>query len=686
MIKVIKKIFILLVCFLAQFDNTFAQRKINIIAFRDKSTIKLRWAPDNVEDWLLGMRYGYRLEKYEIYRTKTQYNFKKVKIDEAGSIVLSGNDVWEKLCNSNDQNIERYASIAAQAMFGEDFILSNSVSGSVKNTWNKAIEQSNRFSYAMFSADQCWQVAEASGIAYFDQEIEELKNYFYRIYLDVPDSLDIVVDTGNVIVKHHRHYELPKPSHFAVEFKDGFAQIKWDFLNQEHIYNSYIVEKSSNESTFYAITETPIIPTLDPKLKNRYVYITDSIAQNEQVVAYRLKGCTPFNMNGPYTDAITGNSRPEIKKAPIFEEIRVFDNIVHMKWSIQDNNIRKFRLYRSSTIDHTYKIICDSIHPSIRQFKDKQPLRSNYYIVEAENQIGLTSRSYPKFIQLTDSLPPSKPHGLKGCIDTSGNVQLSWNSNADPDLVGYRVFRSNFRNHEYSQITSSPVSDSIFHDFLNINTLTDSVYYKIQATDKRFNNSGFSNITAICKPDRIPPVAPVFRKIENSKAGIILTWNKSSSKDVVTQLLFRKKLTDSLWYLISEVNKNIELFKDTILDSEIYNYTLVAVDDVGYESIPAKPIIGQRLVESDRKEIKKVYVVADREKGRIIVNWLNDRLAKNYIIYRSENNEPLSWYATVRGSVNRFYDENVVIGNSYRYGIKQDNFGSIILLKQVVKF
>src|SRR5262249_382371 len=107
--------------------------------------------------------------------------------------------------------------------------------------------------------------------------------------------------------------------------------------------------------------------------------------------------------------------------------------------------------------------------PEAKEFTDERPGASNYYRIVAMNDDDRTY-SFPHLAQLPDSIPPAAPKAVKGSIDTTGVVSLSWEAGKEKDLLGYRVFRSNFENDEYTQVTVSPLSEPTFVDTVSLRT------------------------------------------------------------------------------------------------------------------------------------------------------------------------------------------------------------------------
>jgi hypothetical protein len=277
-------------------------------------------------------------------------------------------------------------------------------------------------------------------------------------------------------------------------------------------------------------------------------------------------------------------------------------------------------------------------------------------------------------VLLIDSIPPAIPTGLNGEIDSAGVVILNWNKNTEQDLLGYRVFRANHKNDEYSQITKDPVKMNQFIDTINVKTLTRKVYYKISAIDQHFNPSGFSDTLELKRPDKIPPVQPVFTEIESDENGIKLSWVCSSSDDVVKHILYRKDEKSDLWNIIQLFNANdsISFFNDTIIKPGImYQYTMLAVDESGLESNPAKPVKMKAFIKKIRPPVKDIKYRADRDNKLIYITWeYAYKGVSRFLIYRAVNDETLSLYNSVSNSNFEFEDIKLKPNNTFSYRIK----------------
>jgi hypothetical protein len=84
---------------------------------------------------------------------------------------------------------------------------------------------------------------------------------------------------------------------------------------------------------------------------------------------------------------------------------------------------------------------------------------------------------------------PIAPEGLAATPDQS-IIHLEWNPNAEGDLLGYHVYRSNTSGSGYAQVTGSPVPTPDYDDTAAVPGSYH--FYVVTAVDSSSNESGFS--------------------------------------------------------------------------------------------------------------------------------------------------------------------------------------------------
>ncbi len=243
-------------------------------------------------------------------------------------------------------------------------------------------------------------------------------------------------------------------------------------------------------------------------------------------------------------------------------------------WYIANNN--ELRIY-STTI------------PTDRRFvtfmHDK-----DYRISVACEMVGYMQATQPSFYfgaemdQSPKDTPPFEPVGLKGSAG-QGYVQLEWKENAETDLAGYHVYRSETAGGPYAKVNSSLVIQTSFMDSSVANEIT--YYYVVSAVDVDNNESRYSAEISVT-PTSIPET-PFGLSAGIETDMVRLFWHSNSEKDVVGYHVYRSVELDSAGTKI-----NTDIIKDTTFtDNDVtmgktYYYSITAIDDVNNESPASK--------------------------------------------------------------------------------------------------
>ncbi len=659
----------------AQSENSEVEEvkpAIKVIARPLSDSIILRWAPTTPTAWEYANRYGYVVERVTLLRDQTV-------LEHPESIVLTPKPVkplplaeWESLANTND-----YAAIAAQALYGETFELTENYASDIVQVVNKARELTSRFSFALFAADQSPTVAHASALHFTDTSARKNEKYVYRVYTPVPIAV-LKIDTGYVYAGIADYQELPVPIELSAKFSDRSVQLHWNGELFQDIFTSYLVERSDDEGqTFQQINQVPFVNTSQKATASAYIYKSDTLPENDRKFVYRVRGVTPFGEISPPSEMVEGVGMMTLKANPAIVGAEVIHDQINIRWEFDttyQQAITGFQLLRSGQAQGPFDIVVSPIAADQREVIDAQPQIANYYKITAIGKSGDNKSSFPFLAQLVDSIPPETPIGLTGIMDSSGVVTLHWIPNREEDLLGYRVYRSNFADHEYTQITVNPTQDTVFYDTLTVKTLTKKVYYKITAVDQHYNPSGFSIPLSLSRPDVIPPVSPVFSSVKSSEEGIALTWVNSSSKDVMNHLLYRRKTSDTSWRLIAlfDPDDTVQLYLDEETSStHYYEYTMIAVDSSHLESTPCTPVSAKRIDRRIRKEVKEFYALAQPAEKQIALSWnYKPEGVERFLLYRTQEDQPISLYTSLPADQQQFSDRKLTINTYYRYRIK----------------
>ncbi len=646
-----------------------AQNSVVALSRANETGINLRWAPTSSVVWELANKYGYTLERYTII-----VDGQRVTPDEYNLLVSTfqpaEESVWESLIDQND-----YAGIVAQAIYGETFELTDNFDKDIFQVAQKTQERDQRFSFSLFACDQSFQVAKLAGLGYTDEAVKSGEKYLYKIYANIP-STTLKVDTAFVYVGIEDVAPLPQIQDFKATFGDRNVILSWDKTLTDRFYNAFWIEKSTDEGdTYNSISDTPIINAYSEGTGETGTYFKlDSLSSNQTETSYRIRGVNPFGELGPFSEPVVGKGVPSINSYATVSSHKVNRNgSVLIEWEFPKKDeklIEGFIIKVSKKPKGVFKKISEQLTKKDRTHLLENPLGTGYYSIALIANGDEINHSFPYLIQLEDSIPPSRPENVLASVTPNGVVEMEWNENLEDDFLGYRVFRSNFKSAEFSEITTDPLKSPNFRDSLRLDNLSEKIFYKIIAVDKRDNRSVPTDIIEIVKPDIVPPARPVFTNIEGIQTGIVLKWAPSSSQDVVSHQLYRNVRGSKGWELVANVD-SINFYLDTaVVESTPYTYTLVAVDDAGLESEPAKPVRGSRKASTKDISYKGFSGRAERENKRVILFWqLSDEEIDKIKVYRSVGDDPINLYKVIDFQ-DQFVDEKVVQNENYTYQIK----------------
>lgn len=645
--------------------------------------ILLRWAVTTPLAWRKLNEHGYELKRYTITRNNTTLPRPVEK--SFGVFKPRSLEEWMPLVESNDN-----AAVMAQSLYGESFDVEGM--DQLSAIVNLAEEQEQRFTWGLYAADQDFEVAQMAGLAYVDMEVYPNEKYLYKITSMVPEDV-LEIQEGGVFVGLQDYEELPKPLDLAVVFFDGKSMLSWNYAIHNQLYNSYFVERSENGIDFQRLNDLPLT-TLNNSEKTDplRMFYTDSIT-NGKTYYYRIRGKTPFGEVSPVSEVVSGSGEKQLAYVPhITSKYYEDDKTVLLEWEFMEEGndlITGFELNRSDNVDGPYIAVVKNIPSEARKVRYDGLMPTNYMTITALGKNGSSRTSFPALVQPVDSVPPHKPKGFNGTVDSLGVVTLSWEANTDEDILGYRIFKGHNKNEEYSQITVSPHQAIIYYDSVSVNNLNSKVYYQLIAVDQRFNMSEPSDVLEIKKPDFIKPTQPVFKSYEIREGKVQLTWANSSSEDVVKHQIYRREKDSVSWVLIYEIDSQQSTVGNTQgavesmqyaasimqwTDSEVtegqqYSYTIIAIDDSALESDPAPPltvIVPKTILYPP---LEGLYGEADRENGNITIRWkaYNEINAAKIAIYKGTEGKPKNLLKEIPVDSKGIVDHKLKPNNAYEY-------------------
>ncbi len=563
--------------------------------------VYLRWVPRDSKNWELGMENGYDVVRYtlavnDVPLTESEQQSSKIVLGTGLKPIT--NAAWN---NSNFENQE-LAQVGKSLLYSEEFDVTFTPSN-----FEEVVElnktKANKFTFSLMVVDRDFELAEAFALGVKDSNIDTKAKYAYTLTYS-NDSENVISSTW---IDLPNAEELVQVQNVATYGSDRNIALEWDNGSVANRYSSYFIERSTDGVNFELLNETPYVYSQDIKTTNtvKKIYFKDSIPLNEVDYFYRIKGLSPFGIEGPVSEVVKGRGIPGRMDLVLTAAIESEDSdLVVVKWGgiseEQEEYVDKFEVHRSSEIYDGYvNISGESLVKYDREFYDLDPLYVGYYVVSMVDINGHYYKSRVIMAQPSDTAPPAIPSGLVASSDKSGAISLTWNANTEDDFEGYRLFRSNLRGGNFVDVANEDIYDEYFTDYLTTDMLTDSVFYAIKSSDIRGNHSDMSEIVALARPNDIPPSAAVIQNLFPSTDGIYISWVLSQSTDVVLHTLERKPKNRQGWDVVLEFDIDSELmtqaFEDDLikynyidnekLDQVVYQYRLLAADEYGNQSI-----------------------------------------------------------------------------------------------------
>ncbi|WP_299432850.1 hypothetical protein [uncultured Aquimarina sp.] len=667
-----KQLIIVILILLFGEKISFAQSKellseVKVIARAQEDRVLLRWTLNTPISWRKGNRYGYTLERYTISRDrKTLTNPEKLIIGQNFMPVPMME--WEAIAETNDNG-----AIMAQALWGESFVVEGN--GGLASIINRAEEQQQRFAFGLYAADQDFEIAKKAGLGYVDTTVRSNEKYLYKVISNIPET-ELQTKEGGVYIGVIDYEPLPEPVDFVGIFQDGATLLSWNSKILKATYNSYIIERSETGDTFKRLGDIPYTAINKEKSKNARTIYVDSITNDKNYV-YRIKGVSSFGEIGPASNIVQGEGKNVLKYVPHLKTKNIkSENEAELTWTFPEegnNDITGFTLKRSDTDLGAYKPVVTNIPPTARKISYDKLRASNYFKITANGKNNNQRDSFSMLVQPIDSIPPEKPIGLKGKVDSTGVVQLQWEPNTEEDIKGYRVYRGNLKNEEYSQITNSPHENHTFVDTVKVESLNAKVFYRIIAVDQRYNMSEPSETIELIKPDLIPPTSPVFTSYNIEDGKVKLEWANSSSQDVEAHYIYRKGKEDPNWTLLyqSPKFKNKSYQDKKVEEGNYYSYTIIARDISGLESNPAPPVSVVIPKTTLKPGVKGFYGSVNEYDKTILLSWrYKDSEVSSFELFRAIDDKPSSLYKVLPAGTKRFTDKGLTINTSYKYIIR----------------
>lgn len=658
-------------------DSLHQPKNLQVIARSYGDSVVLRWGPLKATLWYFANKSGYQVIRYNVDNNKILIGTRKI-------LTLSPVKPWtlEEWKSGSDRN-DSLAAVCAQLLYGKSKVMSpagkKNQGINLSEAMNENYELKTQHGMALFLADLSSRLANGLGLRYTDKNIQKGKSYAYAVFA-LTDPKIVKSDTSGVFINTAELGPVPEMPAISIEELDRKVKFTWNRAMSGMYFTSYYYERSEDGGkTFYRRNKHPYLqPATEQKVSlTSTIELNDSLPQNYKLYYYRIVGITPFGDLGNPTANLQVIGRDKTPpSAPDHVSARnTKGKNVRITWSKKNKepDFIGFLIGRSDKVSGPFlPLTLQPVPTFIHEFIDTSAYAhgTNYYIVSAIDTAGNAAASVPAYVFMTDTIPPDKPVGLTGNIDTSGIVHLKWNMGREQDLMGYMVYSANDLKHTFVPISKQFVADSSFSDSITLNTLTKTIYYKVVAFDKNRNPSVYSDPLELKKPLKVAPVPPVFTKFIVTDTCVTLYWLTGKGNDGTYQMLYRREKGKD-WEPYAKLEISDQFFIDhNVKKKTWYEYCLEAIDPTGLHSPKSFPINVRVYDSGKRPEIQNFNVIKGKDGKSLVLTWSYTGEGNYwFVIYKSINGKDFVTCKDLPSDQHSFTDININKA-TYQYSIK----------------
>ncbi len=665
-------------------DKVVLQSGIRVIGKAYGDSVVLRWAPSRSWAWLKLNIIGYKVERIDV-SDKDNPKREWLTSDAIKPFSLEKFKAGFTPSNTN-------AAIAAQCLYGKNFEtnLRKGQAGIV----DRAGVSDTRYAFALQSSDFDANVATATALRFVDKKVKKGGAYFYRI-VPAATATQGIIDTGTVLIINNPMATNPVPEIREALSFDRLAEFHWDRAGAEN-WSGYYIERSEDGKLFKPLNKIPFITSrpdssllkndsskakLFAMLQTQHIYI-DNLPQNYKNYFYRIRGINAFAELSPYSNPVTisGKDLTPPVAVNILNPEFISGKKIKVKWQkeIIEKDCMGYYIARAKNINGPYETLNDKLLPtSNTDFIDNNAFEhgESFYVVVAVDTASNISTSVPAMGLVPDVTPPAAPAGLRGRIDSSGRVYLSWDKNKEEDLRGYKVYFANAADHVFIQISAEPDSLNSFVDSITLHTLSKDIWYKIAAVDFNNNHSAFSPAVKLRKPVTVRPTAPIATNVKVNRTGVEMDWIQSSSDDISNYKIYRQQEGNAkkllAVYKPDTAKVSLHFTDTTVRANLIYNYTAEAVNEDSIHSPSSIAVQVKIHATPERPAITTLKAVYDKKGKATKLNWTYTAGGDYFfILFRSLGSDPLERMRSFDKEVTQFDDYNLSPGKIYHYAIQ----------------
>ena len=308
---------------------------------------------------------------------------------------------------------------------------------------------------------------------------------------------------------------------------------------------------------------------------------------------YRVTAIDLYGRESDPTAPVTVELR-DAAALPTPEDLqaRVQGKTVTLTWTpVKDARVKKVLMARGTDPSQPLSVLA-TLPAGTQTYSDTTgvPGTSYIYALVSQDASGTGgSRTGLVSARPVNLTPPHVPAGLKVTAST-GALTLTWTANAEPDLMGYQVYRGEEAGSRAELLlNSAPLTKPSYTDTIPAGVMN-RYYYRVVAVNTSQTASSPSAEVSAILVDQTPPPAPALLPATVLPMGVLLVWTQAPVPDL-SSFEIHRAVSGQPAQVIASPSGTARTFTDTTAQPGVsYSYTLVSIDQAGNRSVPALPI------------------------------------------------------------------------------------------------
>ena len=419
------------------------------------------------------------------------------------------------------------------------------------------------------------QTAKHLGIFFEDNGVVAGKRYSYKL-ADSQSGKEISVLNGLVAGEISW-----APKNIKATQEKQNVKMSWESNDDFMGYNVY--------RNGIKINSEPVMSNLE-KSVYQSGYTDGNVVQGSHV--YTVKGITMLNTESQASAQIKievkDATAPSVVKG--FKAERKNDEVVLSWLASSDKDLAGYHVLKSTDRGKTFKRINAQIisETNFVEKLDETAFGSFQYQIEAVDRDNNTSKTMPANVFAPDHNAPAMPKEVTSKSEP-GKITLSWRSNSEKDLAGYRIYRGlkDDDENEMLLLNVTPQTQTTFVDTFNEKAGTKFIY-KITAMDKSFNESP-QVVMWVQLPDVVPPQAPFLREAKFENGQVNLKWDTVHTDAILGYDVYQ--VCEGRETKLNTEPVTIASFSSSIRERGQLEYFIKAIDSAKLVSKPSNKMV-----------------------------------------------------------------------------------------------